>query len=478
MLNIHYSYADAPTLARFAKSKAFIRGLSGPFRSGKSSACTIEGPRLCKEQTPMPDGVRRTRLLVVRNTTPQLNDTTIKTFHQWFPPYACGEWKPSTHTYLMRGFKGFDDCETEVMFRALDRPDHVRNLLSLEVSHAWVNEGREVPWAIIDALQGRVGQFPSKHHGGCTRPALWLDTNMPDTDSEWYRFFEDGAFPPGFAELFKQPSGLSPEAENLKYINGGRQYYENLAIGKSDEWIKVYVKGEYGFIVDGQPVYPEYSDSIHCRDDLKTIEDEPIYRGWDFGLTPSCVVAQVSPTGRLNVVDELCATRMGIDGFSDEALTHCAKYYPKREFIDIGDPSGDSPAETDERTCFQILRSKNIQIEGGRQDPTIRQESVRKPLKTFLGGNPAVYCFALHPRCKMLRKGFLGGYHYLRKHGSDGQLRSAAEKNQYSHPHDALQYICAEIYGDSLTRPYAAEQKKDYDDGGYADTTRNPMTGY
>jgi hypothetical protein len=36
-----YSYASVPTIKRFSQSKAFIRGLMGPFGSGKSSGSVI-----------------------------------------------------------------------------------------------------------------------------------------------------------------------------------------------------------------------------------------------------------------------------------------------------------------------------------------------------------------------------------------------------------------------------------------------------
>lgn len=39
--------------------------------------------------------------------------------------------------------------------------------LSLELTGAWVNEAREIPWAVIKALQGRVGRFPAVTDGGC-----------------------------------------------------------------------------------------------------------------------------------------------------------------------------------------------------------------------------------------------------------------------------------------------------------------------
>ena len=80
----------------------------------------------------------------------------------------------------------FNDTRFEVLFRALDRPADVKKLLSLELTGAWVNEAREVPKAIIDGLQGRVGRYPSMREGGCTWSGLMMDTNPPP-DRDCYR---------------------------------------------------------------------------------------------------------------------------------------------------------------------------------------------------------------------------------------------------------------------------------------------------
>jgi hypothetical protein len=50
---------------------AFIRGLMGPFGSGKSSGCVIELVKLSKRQ-PLVNGKRRARFACIRNTYGQL----------------------------------------------------------------------------------------------------------------------------------------------------------------------------------------------------------------------------------------------------------------------------------------------------------------------------------------------------------------------------------------------------------------------
>lgn len=467
---VKYSYKDVPTLKDFAQCEAFFRCVVGPFGSGKSSASVIEVVRRGLAQKPGPDGISRTRWIVIRNTYRQLADSTIKTFLQWFPPIHFGTYRQSDNSYTITAF---ENCVIEVIFRALDRPDHVGNLLSLEVTGAWVNEAREVPWQIIEAVQGRVGRYPAQREGGPTWYGVWMDTNPSDTDSKLYKYFCEQENDPKYAKLFMQPDGLGEQAENLKSLPGGNEYYKRMAVGKDPEWVKVYCRGQWGYVQDGRPVFPEYYDSTHCKE-IKSISYLPMYRGWDFGLTPACVMVQVSATGQLLILDEMVSDSMGADNFSDEVIAHCSQHYPDYEFIDIGDPAGGQRAQTDEKTCFQILQSKGIEIEGGLQSLQIRLESVRKPLTKLVMGQPG---FVLHPRCKMLRKGFMGGYQFRRLQTSTERFTATPDKNSYSHPMDALQYPCTRIFGEGLTTYKANALDRPQGDD-FNDFSRSDVTGY
>ncbi|KJU85313.1 TerL, partial [Candidatus Magnetobacterium bavaricum] len=265
-------------------------------------------------QTPGKDGIRRSRWAVIRNTYPQLKDTTIRTFQQWFPPERCGKYNISTHDYILQ----IGDVCAEILFRALDRPDQVANLLSLELTGAWLNEFKEIPFAVFEAIQGRVDRYPAKKDGGCTWTGIIMDSNPPDTDSKYYHYFEETS--PDNARLFKQPSGLSPQAENLDNLSGS--YYGNLASGKSQDFIDVYVHGKYGYVKEGKGVYDgSYNDDIHVSKEPLTVNTAiPLILGFDFGLTPACVLCQVTPRGGFNVLEELISDNMGLKQFIQNRL--------------------------------------------------------------------------------------------------------------------------------------------------------------
>jgi len=455
-VKIEYTYRHAPTILAFSESDSFIRGLMGPFGSGKSTGCVIEIIRRGHEQKPGIDGIRRTRWAVVRNTYPQLNDTTIKTFMDWIPETVFGRYNKAEHVYTITGFPG---VHIEILFRALDKPQHVKNLLSLELTGAWFNEAREIPWEIIKPMIGRVSRYPAPKDGGATWYGIICDTNPPDNDSWWFNLFETDTFTVlakrwesktnrVFQEVFKQPGGLSDKAENTQFLVNG--YYDALAADPDEGWVKVHVHGEYGFIRTGKPVYETYKDSLHCRS-TPVISGLKIYRAWDYGLTPACVLHQITPSGQLRAIDEVVATRAGISDFTDEVLKHCAVNYPMYEFEDVGDPAGNTTIDiekSNEKSCFSIQRAKGVDIQPGKQALELRLESVRYGLNTLIDGNPAI---VVDPKCKVLRKGFQGGYKYRRILTSgEAKYQDKPDKDKHSHAHDAHQYQAAELFGDII----------------------------
>lgn len=435
-----YNASNVPTVRDFWKHNGFQRMLIGPFGSGKSSGCVQEIVRRACKQQPNSDGVRRSRWAIIRNSYPQLRDTTIRTVLDWYPSPEWGRYSEVNHNYTMQW--ACEDQTTvtcELLFRALDRPDQVSNLLSLELTGAWVNEAREVPGQIWEALQGRVGRYPSFREEGATWFGVIGDTNPCDDDHWIYKLFEEVR--PENAGVFKQPSGRGPKAENVD--NLPPDYYTNLATGKGDDFIRVYVDGEYGYVQEGKPVYPEYVDSIHCKE-FEIASSIPVYRGWDFGLSPACVYTQLMPSGQWRIFDEVIATRMGARSMGEQVVQHTNMQYPDLTIEgDYGDPAGRTPSETDEKTCFQILRSLDIDIEPGEQNLERRLDAVRSRFNRMIDGEPAIL---VHPRCTTIRKAFRGGYKFRRLQVSGDRYTDKPDKDQFSHPMDAVQYVATRLF--------------------------------
>jgi hypothetical protein len=75
----------------------------------------------------------------------------------------------------------------------------------------------------------------------------------------------------------------------------------------------------------------------------------------------------------------------------------------------------------------------------------MRIEAVSAALNRMVDGKPGLQ---LNPSCGVLRKGFSGGYHFQRiAAGNGATFHETPRKNQYSHPHDALQYMVLAMAG-------------------------------
>lgn len=452
---LHY-YPPGPVAKAFIKSDAFVCAIRGPIGSGKSTACVMKLIRNLKKQKRQRDGWVRRRTAIIRNTYPELRTTTIKTWWQWVPPHQ-GHWRdagPPSHRIIDETNK----VDWEVIFVALDRPDDVRKLLSLELSDAWINEAREVPKAVLDGLTGRVGRFPRREEGGCTDPQILMDTNPPDTDHWWYKQAEEpspemveataeledklhamGALRPDqrLYEWFSQPGGEAPDAENSDNLPPG--YYLKAKAGKDADWIRVYVNGEYGYVQDGKPVYHEFRDGIHVR----TFEATPrlgLHIGMDWGLTPAASFGQIMPNGQWRVRSELATEDMGVVRFAELVKEHLALRYGGFKIASItGDPAGGIRG-ADERTCFDIVKAAGLEARPAHtNDPVVRREAFAAPMRRMVDGEPGLL---VHPDCRYLRKGLAGAYNYKRVMVSgDAKYRDTPDKNIYSHICEAAEYM-------------------------------------
>lgn len=444
------------------KDSNFFRGIRGPVGSGKSVACCVEVFRRSLEQKKNKEGVRKSRWAVIRNTNPQLRTTTIKTWLDWFPEDTWGKfhWSvPYTH-HIQK-----NDLDMEIIFLALDRPEDVKKLLSLELTGVWINEAREIPKSIIDACTMRVGRYPSMREGGASWSGVIADTNAPEEDHWWAIMAGEVPIPdhipkeqakmlikPDNWGFFTQPPAMketlddrgevkdysmNKKAENC--INILDTYYPNLIRGKTKSWIDVYVMNRLGAIQEGKPVYPQFVSETHiATEEIPIAMGVPLYIGIDFGLTPAAVFGQ-KVRGRWLIQSEIVAIDMGIVRFAELLRQEIATRFAGLDVNIIGDPAGDFRAQTDESTPFQILRGAGLRaIPAPSNSVDLRLESVSSQLTKMSDGKPS---FLIDRRCPMLIKGFQGGYSYRRMQVSGERYDDKPEKNMYSHIHDALQYL-------------------------------------
>jgi len=359
--------------------------------------------------------------------------------------------------------------ECEVLFRGLDDSNDVRRLLSLQASFAVLDEVREINSDVFEVLQGRLGRYPDgmmvPHRPewgvdsrgnpvqGCvtedgkSNKHLWGMTNPPDMDSYWEEFFSN---PPENAEVFFQPGGFDPAADWLQHLPS--DYYVNLAEGKTEDWVDVYINAKFGRSLAGQPVHRSFRPDFHvAKQPLKAVinrsaaaafsnaTDYPLLIGCDFGLKPAAVVGQIDPRGRLLVLACLATNDMGALRFIRERLKPLlATKFPGMPQLVIGDPAGEQRAQSDERSVFMIFQQEGFVITRARSNAiATRLAAVDNFLTRQIDGGAAVL---IDPSAKELIRALRGAYHYAIS--TKGDVAPLPKKDMASNVSDAFQYLC------------------------------------
>ena len=435
------------SLDDFFYSQKFISLAVGPVGSTKTTAGIMKILHHAALMAPCKDGVRRSRAIWVRNTREQLRDTSIPDFLKWIPDGVMGYFLKTEYKFVLK----VGNIECEVLFRGLDDANDVRRLLSLQASFFVFDEFREIHPDIYNAAQGRVGRYPDKMMNGVgcktddgqANMHLWGMTNPPDMDTFWETLLTE---PPENVHVTIQPSGLAPEADWTQFLPD--DYYDNLAHGKTEDWIDVYIHAQFGRSLSGQPVFRSFDRTVHSsKEELKPMfTDSPLLIGVDAGLTPAAVVGTVAHDGRLIVYDSLISEGMGALRFVRERLKPLlANKYPGRRAIVIIDPAAFQRAQTDERTVADIYKTEGFSIRPARTNSiAARIAAVETSLTRVVDGKYGFMVCSV--AASSLVQALAGKYRY--KINNKG---ARDEKPEKSHPWsdvaDAFQYLCLHADG-------------------------------
>ncbi len=423
--------------------------VSGPVGSGKTSWAVNKIIGVMKRNAEL---FPRTSWVVIRNTYRELKDTTQKSYFYWYPPidyegdtfwkdklgvkgekYSFGKYRKSEECFVYEDFANGKPIRAEFYFRSCENENDIGKFKSFNISGFHIDEVIEVEKAVFMILQGRIGRSPM----GWPRKMGICTTNPPDEFHWVYKDFFSEEKLVNYSG-FKQKPGENKDNLPVNYYEDLREAYKN-----NPDWINRYIEGNWGVILTGQKVYPEFGTDFHVVDEYKFDKNLPIVRGWDFGLTPSCVFMQLGGNQKLTVFDELQEFNMGVERFRDKVITHCNMEYPGRRFFDYADPAGWKRAETDEKTCIQILANRGIYPQQGEVTFVSRREAVAAYLNKMVQGKPAFQI--VKKKCPMLFNGFVGAYCYPDKVIVRQGNNARPTKNEYSHCHDALQYAVSRL---------------------------------
>jgi len=196
---------------------------------------------------------------------------------------------------------------------------------------------------------------------------------------------------------------------------------------------------------EGKPVYGDWNSRIHARRHLRPEPGIPLLLGWDFGLTPACVITQLVGR-RLRILREIIEngsiSKLAPVVWNLLLTEYLPWFHGDNKVQNWIDPAGFQKAQTDERTCSEIMRQAGFtNIRPGPVNWEPRRKAVEDFLTKTFGEGPG---FEVDKDlCPVLIEGFNGGYRYPDKAVDIEPVNIRPIKNKYSHPHDGLQYVAA-----------------------------------
>lgn len=495
---------DGAILRSFIADNHKVRICRGPVGSGKSVAAWMALWRHATEQEKDADGLRRTRFLVTRSTYPALEDTTLNTHLEWFPEGEFGRLRRS-RPFRRTMIDG--DVQCEIIFMALEGPDDIEKLKSLELTGAYINEAQFMGLEMFSEVLDRCDRYPrydpNTGHSGATWSGVIADMNAPPhahwapimcgespvpawlsaddrmkykRPKDWYFYIQ----PPGLIEKRAKNGAIqyveNPHAENKRYHKNPK-YYEDKTSGKTKTWIDTNVMNRPAQETSGKPIYPMFSRVEHVFPDLTASTELPLLVGLDYGRTPAAIFCQ-KVRDRWLFLSEVYMEDVGASTFAPIVKRHLAEFYPwamtpAGPGVRLhGDPAGKDATQAGEITPQQVFHMNGLPVRPAMG--AIRQRSRKEPMETLLmarsiEGGPR---FMVAECCTMLIAGLQGAYHWKEIKGNVQPTSEEPEKTPESHICEAAEYV---VFGEGEGRSMLMSHRSGKPQNGRSRI--NPLTG-
>jgi hypothetical protein len=437
--------SPGPVSDAFVATDAPVSVLMGPAAGGKTVTSLQRGVFTAFRWPETEPGVRRCRFLVMRQRMTDMEASTIPSWLAWYPRSLGGfvgkEGSPKRHAFRLRHPVDGGRVEIEVHFRGIGEQSVDDALRGFEFSFAYVDECDLMDGDIMATLFKRAGRYPSETLARNPRQ-VWGSCNAPEPDSWVVREMIEN--PRDGWVLFRQPSGLSAQAENLAVL--GPRFYQDQAAVLPDYERKRFIENIPGLLREAAAVYPEFSEAVHvAARPLDVLRGAALRVGLDAGGTPAAAVFQRAPDGQWRMLAELSThdrDASGVTGprrFGEALAALIAERAPGLPAEAVADPSAAFGAdrEAGEGSWVDIVaRAAGLPVRAAMsQDPTLRIEALRRPLTRLLeGGRPGLL---IDPSCRLMARALARDFRWQVTAGRRGDRPF---KNWASHLVEAAQY--------------------------------------
>lgn len=490
---ISFDFDKFPVLLELAKDPSYVKMVIGPAGSAKTSGLFALTLYLALQQFPGNDGVRRTRVAVIRQSYQQLSKNTVNTIRTILGGLvSVSDGKPPT-AHAKFPLADGTSVELDFVFYALESPGAANDALGAEFTIAVFDEVSSMADEdLVTTFISRLGRYPSPAYGQRNDAIVCAlgATNGP-LKAHWLYQWSQGLRNDLFAmiskrigrnyfKLFRQPPALilnpdgtydpNPAAENIDHLPGGHSYYYSM-LTRPKKDIQAYVLGEFADLSAGKVVYTAFRTDFHVIPQAKFLaqwgKTGVIGLTFDFGRTPVCLCWKDLPGGGIVVFDEFTAADVSIDTMWQNVVRPALlERYPRcvagRSGFTTGDPSGFDISQVVELSPYQVLQQHGLDIEfpGGERKDKLepRIEAVRQRLTRLDGveGNPMLQ---VTDNCVQLIEALSSTYIYKEIRGSKGAVSDVPCKDHFaSDLANALEYLC--LYRRAEMEPPAVGVRK------------------
>lgn len=448
----------SPTQEAFAKDPAPIIALIGPEGEGKTYAGLIAAIYHCANRMngkPMYGAfIRDTHENIKNKSVFSINRAFEKLEERNPGMIQMPEWSDGAKLLHIPQFK-----ITFNLFGANDISDLTRLQGADQWSFIWIDDpapmfqrnNAGVPKYIMDAAIARAAR-------GGEGMRVQVTANYSDEEFWMYDMFEKRPInrPPEtpllWSKVFHIPFGENPGRTDLQRQATKVAYKDDPALTRR------LVEGAYAYAQEGEKVTPEYHDTVEGRPyhytgkPIQVIPGAMGFRSWDGGHWPTCVIGQITPSGRLHFIHCFRGEHIGMKQLIETQVKPIiAMYYGKvTDWLDTGDPSlitGDD-SDIEQSPARVIEKEFKTVYQGASHWPAVK-EPMKTALNLTIDGKPYVQ---VGSGAEILHKALRGGWHYLTT--NSGQvIRDKPVKDKHSHPGDCFGAICLKLLGQPIEKP-------------------------
>jgi hypothetical protein len=313
----------------------------GGWGSGKTMTLWGKALKLSLINNPLPlIWVVPTYDHVLKTLLPKLEEIDTDSDQPWFLTPDQYHYNQSTHefTWVLGG---------PIWFKSAADAEDAKRIAGPNVAGALVDEP-----ALISQRAWRNTTARVRHPNAKLRQTAAAGTA---DDLSW---MQDYFFDPERPQRYKRYDMST--TENRELLSKNPDYLQEIQENATEAEIQAFVHGK-GVVLEGQPAYPTFSDTLHWREDVAEPDPSlPLCLACDFNVAPmEWVLAQLRPGlhgPEVHVVDGISKQVATIDMACDAVL----EKYPQWQagFIVYGDASGRARHVRSHKTNYTIIESR------------------------------------------------------------------------------------------------------------------------